>query len=245
MSDVEAVHDILGGKVAEVESAISELCDPANGGDGQPMIRIDANDDGSRTLTVVAWSEWNTPDVTAAKRAKNHRERKRNGAVTRDATEPSHQPSRQRYGHRGEEKREEREEKRGDAPSAPRPLVGSLKVALADEWADAVRSETGKPFALSRFDRDDLADAVGQHWGSRPDKVATVRGAAVAFVRAVAAGGGVAVVKGSTFRDWLNAEAPPVWPKPRHGPPKQEPAKVGQHDWRNEKQETEPVEVPF
>jgi hypothetical protein len=91
MSDLDAVHDCLGGNRAEVEDALARL----TAGDDPTIVIRDAAG-GERELVIPKWGEWNEPTSTARVRA--HREtqphetkrkrsgngvkRKRNGGAT-------------------------------------------------------------------------------------------------------------------------------------------------------------------
>jgi hypothetical protein len=77
MSDVDAVHDILGGNRKEIDQALTLLSSPP-----EPMISFEPMENG-RALVVTTWGRWNPVDQTAAERAQRYRKRKR--GVTRDA----------------------------------------------------------------------------------------------------------------------------------------------------------------
>jgi hypothetical protein len=120
MSDLDAVHDLLGGNRKEVRAAFEELSGfTENSPKTEPMIDISGESTG-RVLTIRSWERWNGAD-DPAKRMRELRQRKqvldstalRNSDVTSDVTPP--QPLRDSYA--PEKSREE--QRRAEPPISP------------------------------------------------------------------------------------------------------------------------------
>jgi hypothetical protein len=70
MTDVEAVHDMLGGSRREIVESLKQLTAGA-----EPMVLILDGPDG-RTLAIPSWAAWNSTDISSA-RVQKLRERRR------------------------------------------------------------------------------------------------------------------------------------------------------------------------
>lgn len=90
MSDVDAVHEIVGGIRRETREAVKALtAEPG------PMIAFEEHE-GKRMLVVLNWAKWNPRDGTGAERQERLRNARRNGLsngtsnghVTPDVTVP-------------------------------------------------------------------------------------------------------------------------------------------------------------
>ncbi len=112
-SDLDAVHDVVGGNRREVEQALSLLT--ASAPDDEPMVRLEG-DPGRRVLVVVAFATWCRAD-NSAERVRRFRERQRQApravAGTRNALPAVTETS----GNAGEKSREEK--RREEAPVVP------------------------------------------------------------------------------------------------------------------------------
>lgn len=81
MSDIDGLHDAIGGNRKEIVEAVKLL----SSGD-EPMIRFEDTPDG-RACLVTKWEKWNSFDRTAAERQREHRRRlsKTEAVDSRDA----------------------------------------------------------------------------------------------------------------------------------------------------------------
>lgn len=84
MSDLDAVHDVLGGNKREVAAALKLFMLPLEEGDA-PMLRITIAD-AKRYLEVVAWKKWNPASDSSAERVAAFRNRHGNGDGYGDVT---------------------------------------------------------------------------------------------------------------------------------------------------------------
>lgn len=84
MSDLDAVHDVLGGNKREVAAALKLFMLPLEEGDA-PMLRITTADT-KRYLEVVAWKKWNPASDSSAERVAAFRNRHGNGDGNGDVT---------------------------------------------------------------------------------------------------------------------------------------------------------------
>jgi len=217
---VAAVHDLLGGSKREIADALRDLTDPKFGDEGAPMVTIseEAND---RSLTIVRWDEEQTTDATAARRAKEYRDRRR---VTRDAGVTSRVTNGDVTAL--EERREEEKKPPGvprdggtetaevATPCPPAPPASSPRVSAGGAAFDAIReayvagicSVTRGTYALNSFGYRDLAAVVSKHGppGTLAELVAWTEAKARDFATVAKATSRFAGLKPIQFGDWLN-----------------------------------------
>jgi hypothetical protein len=147
MTDVDAVHDAIGGSRKEIAESLKCLTSPLPG-ETEPMLRVDDRN-GARLLVVLQWEKWNPVDVTSTERQRRKRDKDRDGnggsngpvtppvtvPVTRDIGRDNRDPNRDVTEPRGEESRVE--ENRVDPPN---PRDTSLTAPPAEiPITDAIR----------------------------------------------------------------------------------------------------------
>jgi len=159
LSDVDAVHDILGGSRKEIAAALSDLSDPEF-----DMVSIEGQEN-SRVLNISSWAKWNSVDETVARRQREYRSRKQdgNGDVTRDSAVTSRVTNGgvTRLDQSREDKRrsDTRDTKR-DACSAPG-AESSFSISESQARVLANLEALGAaaaPFAVADTDTDTVAD---------------------------------------------------------------------------------------
>lgn len=215
MSDVDGLHDLLGGNRKEIVVALNALTD----GDDAPL-RLEG-ESGARRLVIPSWSRWNA--VEAGKASTERSRRYRATVVQRDATIVA-------------------DECNGEATVVQREGNGRATVPRGEESRSEEKREEGSPKPPRRTKQPKPAPlpvvAFPPDWVPKPDHFAWARNSdAVAFPEHVVDAEAdefrdKALAKGTmhadwdaAFRTWLrnarrfHPELPRALPIPEGGPP--------------------------
>ena len=217
----DAVADLLGGDRREIQEALKALM-----AGPEPMVEV-CEVGGIRTLSVVQWAKWNEAPGGSTERVQRHREKQRNGDVTRYTVTPGTVP--ETVGNAlvtpSEERREE-EKRRDQIPSVSLPAVPTVTADAAVAAPGPVGPDTkpkrGRPkmgkTACPSSDDPNVAEWLDEH--ALP-ALSSKFGADVAKMLDWHRSNGKMMADwAATWRNWARSErAPhPVGPADGHAP---------------------------
>jgi hypothetical protein len=213
MGDVDGVHELLGGKRQEVADAIKLF---TSGDD--PMLSFGVVD-GKRAIIVNNWRKWNPQSDDSTERVRKKRredEAKKLAASNADVTvivteEKQGVTPRARAllsspllssASEGEPEREP-ERDSGTVPTARNAMADGVFGMAVANWADGIKSVTGKPFTLPKGGSAELAKLVQAMLDHCPDSSAREQWAfrkGADFART-----NKGKLSAHSFADWLNS----------------------------------------